>query len=224
MTPAKRIRIVIADDHAILRAGLRSLLSAQDDIDVVDEAVDGEDAVAKTLSTSPDVLLLDLSMPKEGGLGALQRVRRERPDTKVLVLTMHDDSAYLKSVLEAGGSGYLVKRAADTELLAAIRAVASGKPYVDVSLGSGMLQRVLTEDAVPETVPPVSVLSERERQVLELVAMGHTHKEIAKSLCVSVKTVETYRLRLSEKLGLRSRAELVRYALSLGLLGASEES
>ena len=218
-----RIRIVIADDHAILRAGLRSLLSAQADMEVVAEAVDGEDAVAKTLASSPDVVLLDLSMPKEGGLGALQRIRKQQPATRVLVLTMHDDAAYLKSVLEAGGSGYLVKRAADTELLAAIRAVSKGKPYVDVSLGSGMLQRVLTEETVADTAPPVSVLSERERQVLELVAMGHTHKEIAKNLCVSVKTVETYRLRLSEKLGLRSRAELVRYALSLGLLGPSED-
>ena len=217
------LRIMIADDHAILRAGLRSLLDAQPDMEVVAEAVDGEDTVRLVGETQPDVLLLDISMPKACGISAIAKVRERAKATRILVLTMHDDHAYLRSVLAAGGSGYLVKRAADTELLAAIRAVSEGKPYVDVSLGSGMLQRVLTEETVADTAPPVSVLSERERQVLELVAMGHTHKEIAKNLCVSVKTVETYRLRLTEKLGLRSRAELVRYALSLGLLGPSED-
>lgn len=215
----KKIRIVIADDHAILRAGLRSLLSAQEDIEIVAEAVDGEDAFEKVVETKPDVVLLDLSMPKAGGLTAIKRIREKSVDTRVLVLTMHDDPAYLRSVLKAGGSGYLVKRAADTELLAAIRAVHQGRSYIDVSLGQGVLQRILDEDPAGDPdAPPLAVLSDRERQVLELVAMGHTHKEVAKQLSVSVKTVETYRLRISEKLGLRSRAELVRYAINLRLL------
>lgn len=215
------IRIVIADDHAILRAGLRSLLNVQPDMDVVAEATDGNEAVDRATEHKPDVLLLDLSMPKAGGLSAIGRVREGSPKTRILVLTMHDDQAYLRSVLEAGGAGYLVKRAADTELLAAIRAVHEGGSYIDVSLGSAELKRVYGATSKGEEasdVPPVSVLSDRERQVLELVAMGHTHKEIAHSLSVSVKTVETYRLRLSEKLGLRSRAELVRYAINLGLM------
>jgi DNA-binding NarL/FixJ family response regulator len=213
------IRIVVADDHAILRAGLRSMLSVQSDMEVVAEAVDGEDALAKVVETIPDILLLDLSMPKVGGLAIIPKVRARCPDTRVLVLTMHDDQAYLRSVLEAGGSGYIVKRAADTELLAAIRAVSQGRSYVDISLGSAGLQRVFSKESSQNPdAPQLDALSDRERQVLELVAMGHTHKEVAKTLSVSVKTVETYRLRLSEKLGLRSRAELVRYAMSLGLL------
>lgn len=215
------IRIVIADDHAILRAGLRSLLNVQPDMEVVAEATDGNEAVERAAETQPDVLLLDLSMPKAGGLSAIKRVREVAPDTRILVLTMHDDQAYLRSVLEAGGAGYLVKRAADTELLAAIRAVHEGGSYIDVSLGSAELKRVYGARSGADEAdepPPVSVLSERERQVLELVAMGHTHKEIAQTLSVSIKTVETYRLRLTEKLGLRSRAELVRYAINLGLM------
>lgn len=219
-----KIRIVIADDHAILRAGLRSLLGTESDMEVVAEAVDGEEAAAKAAETQPDVMLLDLSMPKHGGLQAIKRIRELSPHTRILVLTMHDDQAYLRSVLKAGGSGYLVKRAADTELLAAIRAVYQGRSYIDVSLGDAALQRILRDGPDPKLTfdaPSVDVLSDRERQVLELVAMGHTHKEVAKHLSVSVKTVETYRLRLSEKLGLRSRAELVRYAINLGLLKPS---
>lgn len=219
MTP---IRIVIADDHAILRAGLKSLLNAQSDMEVVGEAIDGRDAVSKTEQTQPDVLLLDLSMPNLSGLDALRAVRKVAPSTRVLVLTMHDDRAYLRSVLEAGGSGYLVKRAADTELLEALRAVHRGQSYVDHSLASGLLIEVLGKPS-HDDIPPPDSLSTRERQVLELVVMGHTHKEVARSLSVSVKTVETYRLRLSEKLGLKTRAELVRYAIRCGLMDVNGE-
>ncbi len=216
------IRIVIADDHAILRAGLNSLLSAQDDMVVVAEAVNGEDAIAKAEQFKPDVLLLDLSMPKVPGLKAIEQVLSVSPATRILVLTMHDDQSYLRSVLVAGGSGYLVKRAADTELLSAIRTVHQGRSYIDVALGDGVLTEVIdTERHRPSE--PLSVLSDRERQVLELVALGYTHKEVAAQLLVSVKTVETYRGRLADKLGLRSRAELVRYALHAGLLEAARE-
>jgi two-component system, NarL family, response regulator NreC len=213
-----KIRIMIADDHAILRAGLRSLLNAQPDMEVVAEAIDGEQTVDLVAQHTPDVLLLDITMPKTSGIKALEAVREVSKNTRVLVLTMHDDHAYLRSVLAAGGAGYLVKRAADTELLAAIRAVHQGRSYIDVSLGEGELSRVLDNGKESGSKGALSVLSDRERQVLELVALGYTHKEVADKLSVSVKTIETYRGRLSEKLGLRSRAELVRYALDAGLL------
>ena len=221
------IRIIIADDHAILRAGLRSLLKAQPDMEVVGEAVDGDETVELVDELQPDVLLLDISMPKCGGIQAIPRVRDVSKGTRILVLTMHDDQAYLRSVLAAGGSGYLVKRAADTELLAAIRAVHQGRSYIDVSLGDDDLQAVLQsgEGGIAGAVTrgrSISVLSERERQVLELVALGFTHKEVADRLAVSVKTIETYRGRVSEKLGLRSRAELVRYALDAGLMDSTK--
>jgi len=215
------IRIMIADDHAILRAGLRSLLSAQDDMTVVAEAIDGEEAVEKAEACKPDVLLLDITMPKKSGIEALQEIRKLSPATRVLVLTMHDDHAYLRSVLAAGGSGYLVKRAADTELLMAIRAIQQGRSYIDVGLEENQLQTVLVDEQKARSeaaAKSLESLSDRERQVLELVALGFTHKEVGESLSLSVKTVETYRSRLSEKLGLRSRAELGRFALELGLL------
>ena len=221
------IRIMIADDHAILRAGLRSLLSAQDDMTVVAEAIDGEEAVEKAGACKPDVLLLDITMPKKSGIEALQEIRKLSPATRVLVLTMHDDHAYLRSVLAAGGSGYLVKRAADTELLMAIRAIQQGRSYIDVGLEDNQLQTVLVDEQKARSeaaAKSLESLSDRERQVLELVALGFTHKEVGESLSLSVKTVETYRSRLSEKLGLRSRAELVRFALELGLLDTTRPS
>ena len=213
------IRIMLVDDHAILRAGLRSLLDSQSDMTVVEEAVDADGAVDGVSRTRPDVVLLDISMPGESGIHAIGRIREASPATQILVLTMHDDQAYLRSVLAAGGAGYLVKRAADTDLLAAIRTVAQGRSYIDVALSDGALQGVLERWVHgASNRPEPTVLSDRERQVLELVALGYTHREVAEQLGVSVKTVETYRARLSEKLGLRSRAELVRYALDVGFL------
>ena len=216
-----KIRIMIADDHALLRAGLRSLLSEQEDMELVAEATDGLEAIEMAKEVQPDVLVLDITMPRKTGIDALTDIRRKCPKTRILVLTMHDDHAYLRSVLAAGGAGYLVKRAADTELLAAIRAIHQGRSYIDVGLDNNQLQTVLQGEEDTRTsaaAKSLESLSERERQDLELVALGYTHKEVGESLSVSVKTVETYRSRLSEKLGLRSRAELVRFALELGLL------
>ena len=218
------IRVMIADDHAILRAGLRSLLALQEDMELIAEAIDGQDAVNKAEQNKPDVLLMDITMPGMNGIEALKHVRKVSPGSRVLILTMHDDHAYLRSVLAAGGSGYLVKRAADTELLAAIRTVHQGRSYIDVGLENNQLQAVLDNDeqeALDAGGRSLDTLSERERQVLELVALGYTHKEVGEELSVSVKTVETYRSRLSEKLGLRSRAELVKFALDRGLLDTS---
>jgi len=212
-----RIRILLADDHAVLRAGLRVLIDAQPDMEVVGEASSGAEVASRCLALGPDLVLMDLSMPGGGGIAATLDVRRECPQARVLVLTMHDDPAYLRSVLAAGASGYVLKQAADTELLAAIRTTARGETYLAPSLAGSVVQELLgrrSRKGQSET----PALSEREQEVLRLVAQGHTNQEVANHLCLSVKTVETYRARLMDKLGLKSRADLVRYALSIGLL------
>ena len=214
-----KIRVMIADDHAILRSGLRLLVNAQADMEVVSEAPDGEQAVQAARETGPDVALMDLTMPRTGGRGALQKIVRDCPKTRVLVLTMHDDPAYLRSALAAGASGYLLKRAVDAELLAAIRAVHRGGIFVDPRLANVLVQDVLAKRGT-RTGPkrPVNILSDRELQVLTLVARGYTSAQIAKEIFVGVKTVETYRSRFAEKLGLRTRSDVIRFAVRMGLL------
>jgi DNA-binding NarL/FixJ family response regulator len=214
-----KIRVLIADDHAILRAGLKLLINAQADMEVVSEAPDGEQAVQAARETSPHVALMDLTMPGSSGMAALEEIARCCPDTRVLVLSMHDDSAYLRSVLAAGASGYVLKRAVDTELLAAIRAVHRGGLFVDPSLAQVFVQDVLKRPAYADSASrSLKILSERERQVLGLVAQGYGSRDVAKQMVVSVKTVETYRARIAEKLGLRTRNEIVRFAVQMGLL------
>jgi two-component system, NarL family, response regulator NreC len=218
---ASKIRVLIVDDHAIVRAGLRLLISGQEDMTVVGEAGSTQDGIDAAERLSPDVALIDLSLPGEGGIEAIRQLRRTRPRVRTVALTMHDDPAYLRSVLSAGGSGYVVKRAADSELLAAIRTVREGRSFVSPMLAEAELFEM------PAPTPPLSGeaeaslarLSARERQVLVLLAHGHTHAEMAEQLGISVKTVETHRARLSEKLGIKSRADLVRLALDAGLLG-----
>jgi two-component system response regulator NreC len=210
---------MIVDDHAILRAGLRMLIDAQADMEVVSEAPDGEKAVEQVRETKPDVTLLDLTMPRVGGMKALQEIARSCRETRVLVLTMHDDPAYLRSALAAGASGYLLKRAVDAELLAAIRAVHRGGIFVDPRLASVLVQDVLAKKGTKAgSVQPVNILSDRELQVLRLVARGYTSAQIAKQIAVGVKTVETYRSRFAEKLGLRTRSDVIRFAVQMGLL------
>ena len=216
-----KIRVMIADDHAILRAGLKLLVNAQADMEVVSEAPDGEKAVQAARETRPDVALLDLTMPGVGGMRALQEMARNCRETRVLVLTMHDDSAYLRSVLAAGASGYLLKRTVDAELLAAIRAVHRGGTFVDPSLANVLVQDVLAKRGTKaRSMRPGNILSDREQQVLKLVAQGYSSQQIAKRIFVSVKTVETYRARIADKLALRTRSEVVRYAIRMGLLTA----
>jgi two-component system response regulator NreC len=214
-----KIRVMIADDHAILRAGLRMLVNAQTDMEVVSEAADGEKAVQTARETKPDVALLDLTMPRVGGMKALQEIARDCREVRVLVLTMHDDPAYLRSALAAGASGYLLKRAVDAELIAAIRAVYRGGVYVDPRL-AGFLVEDMRGKSSTEAGPKRSanILSRRELQVLGLVARGYTSAEIAKQVFVGVKTIETYRSRFAEKLGLRTRSDVVRFAVQMGLL------
>jgi two-component system response regulator NreC len=217
------IQVLIADDHAVLRAGLRMLLEAQPDMTVVGEAADGEEAVAQVEDLRPDVVLLDLSMPGSGGLDVIRRIKVAHQDAAVLVLTMHDDESYLRRALEAGSAGYVLKRAADTELLAAIRAVSRGGAYLHPEHARGLLQGQHRE---PKLAPDDSyeALSPREREALRLIALGHTNREIASILRLSVGTVEVHRARAMAKLGLTSRAALVRYALRRGLLGRGNDS
>jgi two-component system response regulator NreC len=210
---------MIVDDHAILRAGLKMLVNAQTDMEVVSEAPDGEKGVQAARETKPDVALLDLTMPRVGGMKALQEMSRSCRETRVLVLTMHDDPAYLRSALAAGASGYLLKRAVDAELIAAIRAVHRGGTFVDPRLTNVLVQDVLAKKSTKAGASrPVNILSEREMQVLKLVARGYTSAQIAKRIFVGVKTVETYRSRFAEKLGLRTRSDVIRFAVQIGLL------
>ncbi len=212
------IRVLIADDHAVLRAGLRLLLSGQHEFEVVAEASTGSEALSLAEKLQPDLILLDLSMPSLGGMEILPTLRKMVPSIKILILTMHDDPQYLRQALKHGASGYVLKKAADAELISAIQAVLRGEMYVHPSM-----TRVLLEDILPETKfsnadLTWSNLSEREQGVLKMVALGHTSAEIAEQLSLSAKTVETYRARGMEKLGLRTRAALVKFALQEGLI------
>lgn len=211
------IKLIIADDHIVLRSGLRMLIDAQSDMDVVGEADNGSQVLVLAESLQPDLILLDLSMPGLGGLEALPLLKKVAPKTRVLILTMHDDESYLRQALRDGASGYVLKRVADTELLSAIRSVMRGEIYVHPSLTRALLDDILPESSA-DSANPWDTLSEREREVLLRVARGFTSARIAEQLNLSPKTVDTYRARGMEKLGLRSRAALVQYALSHGLL------
>ena len=227
MASNERIRVLVADDHAVLRAGLRMLLDAQPDMAVVGEAENAEQAAALDADLRPDVVLMDLTLPARpgalntapSGLEAIQHIKAGRPEARVLVLTMHDDEGYLRAVLEAGGAGYVLKRAADTELLSAIRAVWRGGAYLHPEHARLLLGGTPSTPPSPEAADAsYEQLSPREQQVLQLIALGHTNLQVADRLGLSVKTVETYKSRLMAKLGLAGRAALVRYALQQGLL------
>lgn len=209
-----KTRIVLADDHAVLRSGLKMLLNAQEDMIVVGEATDGQQALNAVREHTPDLLILDLTMPKMDGLHVLHQLKRAFPAVRVLVLTMHEEEGYLRRALEAGAAGYCPKSAADAELISAIRAVMRGNVYIHPSHAKLLLDKMLP--ITSELSSASAELSERERAVLKLVALGHTNQEIADQLSLSVKTVESYRARGMEKLGLASRAALVRYAIQEG--------
>jgi two-component system, NarL family, response regulator NreC len=212
------IRVLLADDHAMLRSGLRALLSAEPDMEVVGEAGNGEEAVRLTERLKPDVVVMDISMPVMDGLAATKEIAEKVPGTRVLVLTMHAEEQYLLKVLESGGSGYVLKRSADTELMEAIRTVHRGEAFLYPS-ATQLLLRAYRRGERPEP-PAGGKLSDREAEVLRLTAEGYSNTEIGGQLYLSPKTVDTYRQRIMEKLGLHHRAELVRYALATGLLRA----
>jgi two-component system response regulator NreC len=208
------IRILIVDDHAVVRAGLRLLVDAEDDLEAVGEAGNARDAVFQARALEPDVILMDVVMPDQSGIDVLPTLLHERPETKVLVLSMQDDPQYVRQAFAAGALGYVLKEAADTEVVSAIRAVAGGTSYVHPSLGA----RLVAADVADARRADEDPLSDREREVLRLLALGHTNQEIAKQLYISVRTAETHRAHIMQKLRLSSRAELVRYALDQGLL------
>jgi DNA-binding NarL/FixJ family response regulator len=211
------LRIVLADDHAVVREGLKSLVNSQPDMRVVGEAADGEAAVDAVRSLLPDVVVLDVSMPRINGVEAASRIRTQAPSVRVLPLTVHEEREYVTQLLRAGAAGYVLKRAAPEELVHAIRVVASGGIYLDPSLAGTIVSGYL--DGVGDSPVLGQMLSTRERQVLVRIARGFSNKEIAAALTLSVKTVETYKIRMSEKLGLRSRVDIVRYATAQGWLG-----
>lgn len=211
-----KLRVVLADDHAILRAGLRSLIDAEPDMRVVAEADDGYEAVRLVQECQPDVLVMDISMPRCNGLEAMSRLGGSCPAVRVLVLTAFGEAAYLRQMLAAGASGYLLKHAAAETLVESIRAVASGATYLDPRVAGKVVSGFLGQDG--SQAPRTGNLSEREREVAVDVARGCTNKEIAARLGISVKTVETHKAHLMKKLELRTRAEVVRYALQQGWL------
>jgi two-component system response regulator NreC len=211
------IRIVVVDDHAVVRSGLRLLLEAEDDFEVVGEAGDTSEAVFTVRAEKPDVILLDVVMPGESGIEALPKLLHEAPDTKVLVLSMQDDPSYVREAFAAGAYGYVLKEAVDAEVVGAVREVAGGSRYVHPTLGARMVTAEAEARAAAESDP----LSDREREVLRLLALGHTNQEIAKLLFISVRTAETHRAHIMQKLGFSTRAELVRYALAHDLLDES---
>lgn len=215
-------QIVIADDHAVLRSGLKMMLEAQPDMKVVGEAGTGWELLDLIKDVKPDLCLLDLSMPGIGGLEIVPDLKKIVPTMKILVLTMHDDESYVRAVLKSGAQGYILKKAADIELLTAIRYVANGKIYLDPSLTHVLVDDLYGTDKddseVSGQVDNDLPLSERETEVLIMVAKGYTNQQIAEQLVVSIKTVETHRRRIRKKLGLNRRSELVRYAFQQGLM------
>ena len=216
--PGDVIRVIIADDHAVVRAGLRAVLNPAKDISVIAEASNGNEAVALTERFNPDVVIMDLSMPDMDGATATKTIVAKQLATRVLVLTMHAEAEYLLPMLEAGAAGYLVKSAADQELVAAVRAVAHGDPYVSPSASNVLIKGLTRKDPAQVDHDRYNALTQRERDVLRLIAQGFSAPEIGEQLFISSKTVDTYKQRINEKLGIAHRSEYVEFALKVGVL------
>jgi DNA-binding NarL/FixJ family response regulator len=219
-------RILIADDHAILRSGLKMLINSQDGLTVVAEAADTDEAITKAREHKPDLVIVDITMPGGGGVRVTETLCSDNPSLRVIALTMHDDQAYLKAVLAAGALGFVVKRSADTRLIDAIQTVLRDQLYIDPAMGHRVMQELL-DPAAPAATEAESTdnpdnLSLRERQVLTLLAHGYTNKQAAERLGLSMRSIETYRSRMADKLGFNDRIDLVRYALEAGLLKGGE--
>src|SRR5437764_2088076 len=211
-----KLRILVADDHTLIRDGLKALINAQQDMEVVGEAGDGQTAYKIAAEMQPDLVVMDVSLPEMSGANATERIKHELPGIKILALTVHEDKGYLRQLIQAGASGYVLKRAAAEDLIHAIRAIAGGGVYVDPAMMSkvvGSTRLRSLDDALKD-----NNLSDRETEVLRLIALGYSNKEIAAQLDISIKTVETYKARLMEKLDLHSRVDIVRYALRQGLM------
>jgi len=210
------IRVVIADDHAIVRTGLRALIKSEPAMELIGEAAGGYEAIELVERTMPDVLVLDLSMPDLDGIAVTKKIRARFPDLHILILTLHEDEALLKAALKAGAGGYILKRAAETELISAINIILRGDLYIDPS----MIRTLLDENATPPKAQSESTeaLTPRETEVLKLIVQGYTNRQIGEELNISMRTAEGHRANLSEKLGLHNRVELVRYAREHGLI------
>jgi DNA-binding NarL/FixJ family response regulator len=211
------LRIFLADDHIVMREGLKALVNAQPDMNVIGEADNGRTALLKAKELQPDIVVMDVSMPEMNGIQATERLRHACQKIKVLILTAHDDTGYLRQLLEAGAAGYVLKRVAADELINAIRVVAAGGVYLDPALAGKVVRGYVGKQRL-RGAPQCNTLSERETEVLRLVAWGYTNKEVAGYLRISVKTVETHKANLMQKLDLKSRVEMVRYALRQGWL------
>jgi two-component system response regulator NreC len=203
-------RVLIVDDHAIVRAGLRALLLEEAAFELVGEAVGGYEAIDMVEKTNPDVLILDLSMPDLDGISVTRKLKLQFPDLKILILTLHEDEALLKEAMKAGASGYILKRAAEAELISAIRVVIRGDLYVDPSMVRGLLEESQKSQVIQDH--SMESLTTRETEILKLIVEGYTNRQIGQELNISIRTVEGHRAKISDKLGMRSRVELVRYA------------
>jgi len=210
------VDIVLADDHGVLRGGLRALLNAEDDFEVVGEAASGDEALQVAAELQPDIVLLDLNMPGPGGIEVTRRLREQLPETRVLVLTVHEDEGLLREAIDSGASGYIIKRAVESELINAIRAVSRGEMYIHPSMTRALLHKPAESTSAPSGAH--ESLTPRETDVLRLIVRGYTNRQAAEELGLSVRTVETHRANLMGKLGLKSRVELVRWAADSDLL------
>lgn len=215
---AKKKRIVIAEDHTILREGLRSLLTANADFEVVGEAEDGLDAIRCTEDCNPDLILLDLAMPRMNGIPAIREIKRRAPDTRILALTVHKSEEYILEAFEAGADGYCLKDATRAELLMAIRNVLAGKPYVSPGISEKILDGYLKGKKTQKLASSWDSLTQREREVLKLIGEGYKNKQIAEYLYISVKTVEKHRANVMKKLDLHNASALTSYAIDRGLV------
>ncbi len=209
-----KIKVLLVDDHAILRDGIRALLGVHDDIEIVGEAFEGKEAVEKAQELAPDVVVMDIAMPGMDGLEATRRIRKKSPEVKVLVLSQHDNREYILSAIKAGVTGYVPKKALGSDLVSAIRAVCQGNSFLYPSVATALIADYLRE-AKEE---PYDYLTEREREILRLIAEGHTSREMADMLLVSIKTVLGHRAKIMEKLDIHNRSELIKYAIRKGLI------
>ncbi len=213
-----KMRILIADDHVIVREGLRTLLEAQPDIQIVEEATDGEEAVNKTKEVQPDIVLMDITMPGMSGIEATCQIKQQNPDVRILALTMHESDEYFFKMLEAGASGYFVKGGSSSELVSALRAVWKGDVFIYPTMAKKLLNDYLNRVGAGQDKKYYDGLTDREREILKLIAEGHTNQEIAELLVLSTATVQTHRANIMAKLGLHSRTELIKYAIRRGFI------
>jgi two-component system, NarL family, response regulator NreC len=213
-----KTRIMIADDHALMREGIIAFLKFHDDVEIVGEAANGLEAIEKAEKLRPDVILMDISMPELGGIEATVEIKKRMPDTKILILTQYSDKEYVSRLLKAGVSGYILKQAVGTDLISAIRAVAKGESYLYSSIASKVISGYLDKSSEISVEDPYEKLTDREKQVLKLIAEGLSHKEVAGRLDISTKTVIAHQTNISEKLDLHSRAALIKFAITKGII------